>query len=133
MGADSDRWYNRIVRDSRYNDRKAGRVIDPTRKFISTKRLFTLQENQANLCYYCQANMAHTNRRSNPNGLTLERLNNGYPHYEDNCVLCCKSCNSKRYSREVGLLKRYFSIWKHKALDPCVFFDPGELRSPGLV
>ena len=112
----SDRWYKRIVRDSRYNDRKAGRVIDPTCKFISTARLFALQAKQSNRCYYCQTNMALTNRRSNPSGLTLERLDTIYPHYSSNCVLCCKRCNSKRYCRDIGLLKRYFSIWKRKAL-----------------
>ena len=112
-----DRWYKRIVRDSRYNDRKAGRAIDPTCKFISTTRLFALQAKQNNKCYYCQTNMALTNRRSNPLGLTLERLDNQYPHYENNCVLACKRCNSKRYDHDLGLLKRYFSIWKQKVLD----------------
>ena len=52
-------------------------------------------------------------RRSCKNGLTLERLDNRLPHYRYNCVLACKSCNSKRFDRDTGILKRYFSIWKN--------------------
>lgn len=108
----SDRWHRRIPRDARYNDRKAGRHIDPTRPFINTDALLTLQREQQNLCHYCLTNLNWIERRSCKHGLTLERLNNRLPHYTDNCVLACKSCNSKRFDRETGILKRYFSIWK---------------------
>ena len=113
----SDRWYNRIVRDSRYNDRQKNRIINPAIEYIDTDTLFQFQHDQQNKCYYCQIGLNWMERRSSKNGLTLERANNSLPHYKSNCLgLCCKSCNSKRYSTERGLLKRYFSIWKDVAL-----------------
>jgi hypothetical protein len=119
----SDRWFARIPRDSRYNDGKAGRTINPTIPFIDTEYLFVLQNKQQNRCYYCAENMSWTERRKNLLGLTLERLDNDLPHYKNNCVLACKQCNSKRYSRETGLLTRYFKRWKQRALDPHVKVD----------
>ena len=110
---ENDRWYKRIIRDARYNDRKRGRYIVPRKHFITSEDLFRLQNKQQNECYYCQCHMHYIERRSCKSGLTLERLNNAIPHYTSNCVLCCKSCNSKDYSREKGLLKRYFTIWKN--------------------
>ena len=115
---ESDKWFNRIVRDSRYNDRRQDRYISPEHEYIDTETLLFLQQHQQNKCYYCQCQMNWLERRISKNGLTVERQNNDLPHYKSNCVgLCCKSCNSKRYSREHGLLLRYFTIWKKAALD----------------
>jgi len=120
----SDRWYNRIIRDSRYNDRVAGRIIDPTIQYITSAHLLEFQNKQSNRCYYCQVSLNWMRRRDRKNGLTLERRDNNLPHYLTNCVgLCCKSCNSKRLPMNVGILKRYFSKWKIKALDPYVMVD----------
>ena len=112
MRRENDMWYRRIVRDARYNDRCRGRRIDATVPFISTERLLELQKKQENKCCYCNVNMEHHERRANPKGLTLERADNSLPHYITNCHLCCKSCNSKRYSTEESLLRRYFNKWK---------------------
>ena len=125
----ADRWYNRIVRDSRYNDRRQKRDIDPTIPFIDSKTLFKMQNSQQNRCYYCQVQMEWLERRSNKKGLTVERADNSQPHYIRNCLgLVCKSCNSKRFDQETGLLKRYFSKWRDLALNVTVTVD-GERRS----
>ena len=117
----SDRWYNRIVRDSRYNDRVAGRTIDPNIQYITTAHLLEFQNAQSNRCYYCDVPLNWMRRRDRKNGLTLERSDNNLPHYVHNCVgLCCKSCNSKRMPHHLGLLRRYFSKWRNLALDPIV-------------
>jgi hypothetical protein len=124
MRVESDKWYNRIVRDARYNDRKSGRHIDPNQKFITTRDLLEMQNKQQNKCYYCQIQMEWLERRKNKKGLTLERANNSLPHYTSNCLgLCCKSCNSKRFCKNLGLMKRYFSKWKELALDVHVKID----------
>ena len=134
MRVESDNWYNRIVRDSRYNDRRGNRVIDPTIPFIDSKTLFQFQNKQQNKCYYCQVEMQWMERSSNKRGLTVERANNSLPHYISNCRgLACKSCNSKRFSPEKGLLKRYFSKWKNLALDVHVTVDLDDGRSPSLI
>ena len=113
----ADRWYNRIVRDSKHNDKRQGREIKPTLPYIDTNTLLEFQQLQQNKCYYCQCEMNWMERRSSKNGLTLERDNNALPHYKTNCVgLCCKSCNSKKYSTDKGLLKRYFCKWRDLAL-----------------
>ena len=128
----ADRWYNRIVRDSRYNDRIRKRFIDPTIPFIDSKTLFKMQNSQQNRCYYCQVQMEWLERRSNKKGLTVERADNSQPHYIRNCLgLACKSCNSKRFDQETGLLKRYFSKWKDFALNVHVKVDG--TRSPSYI
>ena len=132
MRREADNWYNRIVRDSKYNDTRKKRAIDVQIPYIDSKTLFKFQNAQQNKCYYCQVQMEWMERRSNKKGLTLERANNNVPHYITNCLgLACKSCNSKKKSREKGLLKRYFAKWKHLALDVTVTVD-GE-RSPSLI
>ena len=124
MRRESDNWYNRIVRDSRYNDRRKNRTIDPTIPFINSATLFRMQNDQQNKCLYCLTQMEWLERRSNKKGLTVERSDNRLPHYISNCLgLACKSCNSKQYTHEKGLLKRYFSKWKDFALNVHVKVD----------
>ena len=113
----ADRWYKRIVRDSKYNDRCRGRIINPFLPYIDTASLLESQQAQENKCWYCQCEMNWLERRSSKNGLTLERADNSIPHYKFNCKgLCCKSCNSKRFTTDKGLMKRYFCKWKEIAL-----------------
>ena len=111
----NDRWYFRAVRDSKTSDRNAGRLFNDE-EYIKTLDLIDMQETQENRCYYCQKFMDWISRRG-INGLTVERLNNALPHYTSNCVLACKSCNSKKYDRNRGLLTRYFTKWRDIALD----------------
>ena len=111
-----DRWYFRCVRDSRSMDLAANRLVND-KDYISTKKLIALQKEQLNRCYYCNIFMNWIERRKSRNGLTIERLRTDLPHISTNCVLACKSCNSRRYSREKGLLKRYFSIWRDRTFD----------------
>ena len=125
---DHDRWYYRIVRDSRCTDLKKKRGIDEVTPYVDVDYLFELQNRQQNKCWYCATNMNWMERRTCKEGLTLERKDNTKPHYKSNCVLCCKSCNSKRYDTNTGLMKRYFSKWKNAALDVHVLVD-GQRRS----
>ena len=132
MRKESDIWYNRIVRDSRYNDRRKNRTIDPRIPFINSTTLFKMQNMQQNRCLYCLTQMEWLERRSNKKGLTVERGDNRLPHYISNCVgLACKSCNSKQYSHKKGLLMRYFSKWKDIALNVHVQVD--DPRSPSYI
>ena len=131
MRRESDNWYKRIVRDSRYNDKKANRQIDPAIPYITTPDLLKLQNDQQNRCYYCWQGMSWMERSRNPRGLTLERLNNELPHYKSNCTLACKRCNSKRLSPNRGLLMRYFQRWKALTFDPVVQVQ--SIRSPNYV
>jgi len=134
MRRESDNWYNRICRDSRYNDRRKNRTIDPNIPFINPATLFWFQNKQQNKCLYCQVEMEWLERRSNKKGLTVERGNNKLPHYISNCLgLVCKSCNSKQYTHEKGILKRYFSIWKTRALDVHVTVDLDGGRRPSFL
>ena len=126
----ADRWYNRIVRDSRYNDRCAGRIIDTRIPYINTKVLFEFQNRQENKCYYCYVSLNWLERRTCKQGLTLERIDNKIPHYISNCRgLCCKSCNSRRYTRDQGMLRHYFSKWKHIALSVNPYKEEGRSAS----
>ena len=132
MRTECDKWFNRIVRDSKHNDKARKRKIDPEQPYIDTKTLLGFQDKQENKCYYCQVMMNWLERRKSKNGLTLEREKNHLPHYTSNCLgLVCKSCNSKRYDRERGLLTRYFTKWRDLALNVHVKQDDG--RSPSFT
>jgi hypothetical protein len=111
-----DRWMYRIVRDSKASDYKAGRVFTPE-EYITTEDLIKMQETQKNQCYYCSCFMDWLERRTTKTGLTCERRHNSKPHLVSNVVLCCKSCNSKKYNYRKGLLKRYFSLWFNHTFD----------------
>ena len=118
MRRDQDAWYRRTIRDSKSNDKKRGRKIDPNERYVNTCDLLRFQQIQQNKCWYCNCEMHWLERRRNKRGLTLERIDNALPHYLSNCRgLCCKSCNSKKFSTERGLLKRYFSKWRDLALN----------------
>ena len=117
MRRTSDLWYNRIPRDSKKSDRLAGRTDYDPQNFITPKYLFHLQTKQKNKCYYCWEELNWMERRSSLNGLTVERLNGRKPHVKPNCVLACKSCNSAKFTREHGLIKRYFTKWRKKTFD----------------
>ena len=113
----NDSWSRRIPRDSRHNDKNRGRVIDPNIPFVHTAMLLSLCNLQKNKCYYCLKNMVQHTRRKGSDGLTLERLDNSLPHYACNVLaLACKGCNSRKYPRDYGLKKRYFSIWRERVL-----------------
>ena len=134
MRKESDNWYNRIPRDSRYNDKHMNRWIDESIPFINSAALFKMQNRQQNKCMYCLTQMEWLERRSNKKGLTVERGDNRVPHYLSNCIgLACKSCNSKKFSKEKGLLKRYFSKWKDQALNVHVLYSEFDQRSPSYV
>ena len=124
------RWYKRIVRDSKYNDSKRKRPTDGD-TYITTKDLIVLQNKQQNKCFWCGIFMNWLERRSNKDGLTLERLNNRVPHLRENCVLACKSCNSKRYDKESRLLIKYFYKWYRRVFDVKVKCDGA--RRPSFV
>ena len=111
MRKPTDRWMYRIVRDCKSSDIKANRSYCPE------DYLIYLQETQCNRCFYCDCFMDWLERRKTKTGLTCERRNTKLPHAKFNCVLCCKSCNSKKYNYSKGLMKRYFSKWKHNTFN----------------
>ena len=110
------------------------RWIDPSVPFIDAESLFEFQNKQQNKCMYCLTEMEWMERRTNKNGLTVERGDNREPHYLFNCIgLACKSCNSKQYSAEKGILKRYFSKWKDVALNFHVTYSESDLRCGSYI
>jgi len=113
----ADRWYKRIIRDSKCSDRKNKLPITYPDQYVTTHDLIYMQQEQENKCYHCLVFMNWLERRSSKNGLTLDRRNTQLPHYKDNVCLACKSCNSARYTKEKQLLKRYFNLWYHKTFD----------------
>ena len=104
----SDEWQHRIVRDSKRSDLLKGHY-DPSNS-IDTEFLLAQNEKQRTMCFYCEIPMAQHNRNIRQ-GLTLERLDVVKGHTKDNCVLCCKSCNSKKVHRDKGLIERLLVKW----------------------
>ena len=106
----SDRWEKRIIRDSKRYDLLKG--IYDSLNLVDTEFLLSLNRKQQSKCFYCDIPMAQHYRKKR-NGLTLERLNVALGHIKSNCVLCCKSCNSKRLHRDIELIKRMHSKWSN--------------------
>ena len=121
-----DRWLKRIVRDSRQADLLSGRPIRPD-DFVTTEFLEGIQISQDNECYHCGRFMDWIKRNHRP-GLTLERLNDSEAHHKSNCVLACKSCNSRKLSHNKSLLLRYFRKWYRATFDVAVQFTNNRRR-----
>jgi hypothetical protein len=100
-------WGKKAVRASRENDKKYKRFAKVADDYITDVFLHGLRTKLGNRCCYCEIMMQTTNRRSH-DGLTVERLNNAVGHSLTNCVLCCFSCNSRRFSNDST--KRKYSL-----------------------
>ena len=117
-----DRYHRRIPRDARSEDRRRKFKVDLP-DYITSEDVIRLQKKQDNRCYHCGIFMNWLERRVSKNGLTLERLDNLLPHVLSNCVLCCKSCNSKKLSPEKSLLTRCFWHWYRKTFEIKMVLD----------
>lgn len=113
----ADRWYKRIIRDSKRSDRINNLPVTDPDRYVTSQDLIDMQQQQQNKCYHCLIFMNWLERRSCKHGLTLDRRNTSLPHYKDNVCLACKSCNSARYTKNKQLLKRYFRLWYQNTFD----------------
>ena len=111
----SDRYYNRIIRDSKTSDKKQHFRIGDT--YITAADILRMQNEQQNRCAYCGIFLNWLERRRNRDGLTVERLDTSRPHEVDNCCLVCKRCNSKRMTPEKKILTKYFYRWYRATFD----------------
>ena len=105
---EADEWQNRIVRDSKRFDIRKG--IYDRENLVDKEFLLAQNEKQRTMCFYCDVPMAQHNRNIRQ-GLTLERLDVSKGHIKSNCVLCCKSCNSRRIHRDRALIQRLLVKW----------------------
>ena len=109
-------WDKRCVFLARTTDRKNQReIVDHS--YITPGRLRTLRVMLRNKCYYCGVELQVDNRKQR-NGLTIERLHGGKtPHSEDNCILCCHSCNCRKIGNKQNQnksnLEIFGEIWKN--------------------
>lgn len=102
----------RIVRHSKMSDTKMKREFDE-QSYITPDRIRTLRRLQKNKCLYCAQDLQILNRRQ-PDGLTVERMDNSRPHNSDNVILCCHRCNVRRVGNQLNnkpSLQIYHSIW----------------------
>ena len=88
-------WATRIVSHSRLADKRKNRTSNEP--YITKECVLKLRDQQNNKCFHCNILM-QTDKRKNPDGLTIERLDNSLPHIKRNCVLACHHCNVSRVS-----------------------------------
>ena len=84
-------WTKRAIVHSRIADRNKNRTYKQE-DYITPSRLEFLQKLLKNKCVYCSTEMQSTHRRK-PNGITIERINQKFPHVKNNVLLCCFRCN----------------------------------------
>jgi len=89
-------WPKRIISHSKSADRDANREFD-IEQYIDEVFLISQRKKQRNQCTYCKTSLQTINRKLH-NGLTVERMDNALAHLKNNCVLCCSSCNCRRFT-----------------------------------
>ena len=94
-------WKRNVVSASKCNDRRKWEQyeIDDYGMYLTQERLDELLTLQDGRCTYCSTVLqygAGMNRKTNPNALTVERVDNNVPHVIENCLLACSSCNRWR-------------------------------------
>ena len=104
---DTKFWGKRAVRASRWADRQAEREIREA-DFITPEFLKKLQTFQANRCAYCTIEL-QCRERCQHDGLSVQRLDNSEAHHKRNCILACRSCNSKRMENLTAERERYLT------------------------
>jgi hypothetical protein len=80
-----------IISSARHADSKKKREYQKE-DFIDEDFIYALGKSQHNECEYCGIQLNWENR-SQPNGATIERLDNTKAHIKSNCVLSCYKCN----------------------------------------
>ena len=103
-------WFVFVFSSTQFN----GEIIESDEgilKWINDELLFSL-----NLWEGDKIFMDWIKRCHRP-GLTLERLDDTEAHHKSNCVLACKSCNSRKLSKEKSLMLRYFRKWYRATFD----------------
>ena len=89
-------WASRIVSNSKFRDDDADRPIDSD-DYIDSKWVEELVHNKPN-CHYCGVTLKFgigINRKTQPDGLQLDRVDSSLEHTKSNCVQCCKTCNQR--------------------------------------
>ena len=122
-----------IVHNSRRCDKKRfGDALEDYVEFITAQRIDHLLVMQLGLCTYCSTELQGgpgINYKTNPRGVTVERVNNDIPHVVDNCLLACMSCNNtRRASYTHDEFKEHFADIKLKLIKKCQG-DCGEIKS----
>ena len=93
-------WSNRMVRNSRHADKRAGRA-ESSLEYITPGRILDMLTMQNGLCYYCDVVMTYglgVDRRQTREAVTIERIANDIGHVVENVVLACCNCNALRSS-----------------------------------
>ena len=91
-------WPNTMIKRSKHSDKKYNRPWEDG-EFVTAKFLLNQYQEQEGYCFYYHDDgplkMQMLDRRAD-DGLTIERLDNNFPHTRDNCVLACFECNVKK-------------------------------------
>ena len=89
-------WASEIVHHSRLHDDAAHRPVDSD-DYVDRQWVEELVRNYPN-CHYCGVTLKFgigVDRKANPDGLQLDRMDSPLPHLKSNCVQCCQTCNRR--------------------------------------
>ena len=125
-----ENWNQRIVENSRVADLKKWNAdeIEDFGEYLTGDRVSNLFIMQKGECFYdCDSGKMEVDcdRKKNPNGVTVERINNAVPHAIENCVLVHHRCNTIRSDgasfdfmmKNAKKLRRHFH--KRKLVNMC--------------
>ncbi len=87
-----------IVQASKKSDKKRNRRFKEE-EYVSCRWIHEQLEMQYSRCVYCCCKMLFGEgmSRKDPDGLTIERIDEKVAHIKENCVLACSLCNNRSY------------------------------------
>ena len=89
----SRHWMRNLLCTHRNRDIKSG-IYDP-QNFCTLEHIKTVRRELNDHCYHCNIPL-DVEHRNQPDGLTLQRLNNMIGHTCPNTTIACLSCNRRR-------------------------------------
>ena len=112
----SRHWEQNLLVSHRNRDMRAGLYDEDN--FCTLDHIKTVRRELNDKCYHCHVEMDAENR-SQPDGMTLQRLDNRIGHTCPNTTLACLSCNRHRVeSCDTGWLQRRLSqVYLDKLID----------------
>ena len=113
--------FQTMVWASRSSDKRAGRDLTGT-DYITIDHISEIHKAQDGQCLYCGVLMLHgegVNRKTNPDGMTVERIDEQLPHVIGNCCLVCRLCNHMRGDKSHTDMIRYAKELKEGLINYC--------------
>lgn len=115
------RWDYTMLHNAMGADKKYGRDIPNDGTYVTMEFLRNMCEEQKSICAYCQNEMVFGEQvsRTEPSGLSLQRINEDLSHLKTNCIMVCMMCNSIAKAVPHSLMLEHGANFRQRLLRYC--------------